>query len=94
MLATHLKIPLLNIDVSMCSPVKKMREFNNIQVPLHKIIVDYLSVYKKYDQMVKIKESDSLNYVSEYVLSTKKVKYNGNLMSLYNNDFRVHMDRW
>src|SRR5690606_16103746 len=40
------------------------------------------------DHTVKLKESFSLDYTGERVVGIKKVKYNGSLQQLYENDFQ------
>jgi DNA polymerase elongation subunit (family B) len=55
--------------------------------PLHIGILDYMQLYDKYDRSVKIKESNSLDYVSGQVLNVKKIKYTGGLQDLYRDNF-------
>lgn len=74
----------LNVNVSRCSPTGKL---DSNKKPLHKLVVDYLAIYKKWDTIVDIKESNSLDSVAETVLGIKKVKYSGSLNDLYRNDF-------
>jgi DNA polymerase elongation subunit (family B) len=44
-------------------------------------------LYDKWDTSVKVKESSSLDFVSEHILGIKKVNYEGNLKYLYENDY-------
>lgn len=64
-----------------------------IEVPAHRIVIDYLDLYKSWDQSVKVKESDSLDFVSGEVLGEKfgKVSYMGDLKKLYQNSKRDFM---
>lgn len=76
----------LNIDYLKCAPTEA---FNRDGMPLHKMIVDYMEVYKKWDKVVWMKESNGLDYVADAVLKVKKIKYQGTLSDLYNNDFET-----
>jgi len=58
------------------------------EMPAHRIIVDYMELYEKWDTSVKVKESSSLDFVSERVIGVKKVNYEGNLKYLYANDYQ------
>jgi DNA polymerase elongation subunit (family B) len=66
----------------------------NYHVPQHRLIVDYMEIYKKWDTSVKVKENDSLNWVGQKLLKMNhaaKVSYDGTLMDLYNNDFEKYV---
>lgn len=58
-----------------------------VELPAHRLVIDYMDLYAKYDQSVKVKESNSLNFVSEHLLGLKKVNYEGNLTHLHQNDY-------
>ena len=55
--------------------------------PLHIGILDYMQLYDKYDRTVKVKESNSLDYVSSQVLNVNKIKFTGSLQDLYRDNF-------
>lgn len=60
------------------------------EVPSHRLVVDYMEIYKKWDTSIKVKESNSLNWVGEKILDLNhgaKVAYSGSLMDLYEQDF-------
>ena len=59
--------------------------------PLHMGILDYMQLYDKYDRSVKVKESNTLDYVSGQIVGLKKIKYNGGLQELYEKDFRKYI---
>ena len=72
------------IDLSFLSPTKKFTTYrplfakgadDNIQIPMHKPMYDYLEIYKKWDESVKTKITNNLDWVSETVLGIKKVKH-------------------
>lgn len=85
----------LNLDISWMSPTKqwyrhKMKDRGKnieIQLPQHKLIVDYLEIYKKWDRTVEPKENNTLDFVAEAAVGIKKVKYPGTLKDLYEKDF-------
>jgi DNA polymerase elongation subunit (family B) len=73
------------IDPGLSSPSGKLLGKN--QLPQHRLIVDYLEIYKKWDRLIKIKESNKLDYVGEAALGIKKFAYSGSLKELYEKDF-------
>jgi DNA polymerase elongation subunit (family B) len=81
----------LGIDPAISSFTGLLRENwetnKHDEIPAHRIIVDYMELYQKWDTSVKVKESSSLDFVSDNVLGVKKVNYEGNLKYLYENDY-------
>jgi len=85
----------LNMDVSWISPTgqwynQKIRDKNRdvfIMLPQHKLIVDYMAIYQKWDRNIEVKENDTLEFVAESALDIKKVKYPGTLQELYEKDY-------
>jgi DNA polymerase elongation subunit (family B) len=61
------------------------------EVPAHRLIVDYMEIYKKWDTSVKVKETNSLNWVGEKIVGVEKIHYDGNLQELYENDFTKYI---
>ena len=59
--------------------------------PLHMGILDYMQLYDKYDRSVKVKESNRLDYVASQVVKLKKIKYNGGLQELYEQDYKKYV---
>lgn len=58
-----------------------------IQGPLHTEIFDYMELVKKYDRVVApTAESFSLDWIAEHAIGANKIKYNGTLQQLYEND--------
>ena len=45
---------------------------------MHIGMIDYLDIYRRWDRTVAIKESNTLDFVSNAVLGTTKIKYNQN----------------
>jgi DNA polymerase elongation subunit (family B) len=80
----------LNIDPSPCSPSHKLSNDDN-QLPMHRLVVDYLDIYRKWDRAIDVKENNTLDFVSHAALGIQKVKYNGTLQELYENDFESYI---
>ena len=86
---------LLNLDVSWLSPTGQWYEHtisdrnkkSTIMLPQHKLIVDYMAIYQKWDRTIEVKENDTLGFVAEEALGIHKVKYPGTLQDLYNKDY-------
>lgn len=79
----------LGIDITAASPTRKIQGNDNIL--MHVGIIDYLDIYRRWDRTVQIKESNSLDFVSNAVLGTTKLKYNGSLQELYENDYEKYV---
>lgn len=85
----------LNMDVSYISPTgqwyqHKIKDHNKdviVMLPQHKLIVDYMSIYQKWDRTIEVKENDTLDFVAEEALGIRKVKYPGTLQELYEKDY-------
>lgn len=75
---------ILGIDVALASPTKALSRDN---VPTHIGMLDYLTLYKRWDRTVQIKESNKLDWVANEILGVKKLHYNGTLQELYENDY-------
>ena len=85
----------LNMDISWLSPTgqwyqHKIKDKNKdviIMLPQHKLIVDYMAIYQKWDRTIEVKENDTLEFVAEAALGITKVKYPGTLQELYDKDY-------
>lgn len=75
----------LSIDISVCSPSGKLIGKN--KMPQHRLILDYLEIYKKWDVVVKLKENNKLDTVAEQATGINKIKYNGSLQELYEQQY-------
>jgi len=82
----------INPDVSSFTnklePLNERDPRNFAELPKHRLLFDYMEIFEKWDQSIKIKESNALNFVAETVLKLKKVDYDGNLKTLYSQDFK------
>lgn len=85
----------LNLDISWVSPTKqwyehKIKDRNKnviVMLPYHKLIIDYMTIYQKWDRTIEVKENDTLEYVAETALGITKIKYPGTLQELYERDY-------
>lgn len=76
-----------NIDIERISPTRTFTNFKitpraggktiNVKVPMHKIIYDYLLVYKTWDMTIQPKENNTLDFVAEKALGIKKLITHG-----------------
>lgn len=89
---------LYTIDIRVTSPTRRMyKEWTppdkaeSPELPMHRLIIDYKLLYEKNDTSVKVKESSSLDFVSEKILGIKKIKFDGSLKKLYDEDFETFM---
>ena len=88
----------LNLDISWMSPTKqwyrhKVMDRNkkvDVMLPQHKLIVDYMEIYKKWDRIIDPKENNGLDFAAEAALGITKVKYPGTFQELYK-DFPKHV---
>jgi len=82
-----------SIDPSVSSFTKRMNKIwsTDFEVPAHRMIFDYMQLYEICDTSIKVKESSSLDYVSNKLVGVEKIKYNGSLQKLYEDDFETFM---
>ncbi|NBP56485.1 hypothetical protein EBU71_08130 [bacterium] len=81
------------IDPNVSSPTKRMNKIwlSDIDIPQHRMIFDYMQLYEICDTSIKVKESSSLDFVANKLTGTQKIKYNGSLQKLYEDDFELFM---
>lgn len=84
----------LGIDPSVASVTKILREPWDMEkktyaeLPAHRMVVDYMELFKKWDTSIRVKESIGLDFVSDSVLGVKKVNYEGTLKTLHLSDYK------
>ncbi len=81
------------IDPNISSPLKRMNKMwgTEFEVPAHRMIFDYMQLYEICDTSIKVKESSSLDFVSQKLVGVDKIKYTGSLQKLYEDDFETFM---
>ena len=79
----------IGITPELASPTGKLiKGFETPEeLPMHRVVFDYMQIYKKWDTSIKVKESASLDFVSEKLLGLNKINYTGSLKTLYAEDF-------
>jgi len=60
-------------------------------VPVHKIIYDYMIVYRQWDRTIEVKENDSLNFVSEKSLGITKVEHEWGFEEFYRDHYMEYV---
>ena len=58
------------------------------ELPAHRMVIDYMELYDKWNSTIKVKESNSLDFVSDGILGVKKVNYEGSLKTLVVSDYK------
>ena len=78
------------IDPSVSSLTKKMNKIwgTNFEVPMHRMIFDYMQLYEIVDTSIKVKESSSLDFVSSKLVGVDKIKYINSIFKL-NDDITI-----
>ena len=66
---------------------KKMKYY--VELPKHRIVSDYQTLYEKFDTSVKLKSSSNLDDVALEVLGIQKVSYVGTPQELYEKDYET-----
>lgn len=81
------------IDPSISSFTKRLSKIwsTEFEVPMHRMVFDYMQLYEIADTSIKVKESSSLDFVSSKLVGVDKIKYTGSLQKLYEDDFETFM---
>jgi len=81
------------INPNESSPLKRLNKMwgTEFEVPAHRMIFDYMQLYEICDTSIKVKESSSLDFVSQKLVGVDKIKYTGSLQKLYEDDFETFM---
>jgi DNA polymerase elongation subunit (family B) len=83
----------VKIDPNVSSFTRRLNKIwsTNYEIPAHRMIFDYMQLYEVCDTSIKVKESSSLDFVSKKLVGVEKIKYNGSLQKLYEDDFETFM---
>ena len=81
------------IDPAISSVTKRLNKvwMTNYELPLHRMVFDYMQLYEICDTSIKVKESSSLDFVASKLVGVEKIKYTGSLQKLYDEDFETFM---
>lgn len=82
------------LNIERISPTQGLTDFKlnrkikiAVKLPTHKVVYDYLQIYQMWDQYVKIKENDTLDWVSNKLLGFKKVEHEEGFEDFYKNHY-------
>jgi DNA polymerase elongation subunit (family B) len=84
----------LRVNPAVSSPTRKLESpwgREHIELPKHRLIFDYMQMYKIFDTKIKVKESASLDFVAQSLTGVNKIKFQGSLQKLYEQDFLMYM---
>lgn len=83
----------IKIDPSISSLTRRMSKvwMKNYEIPAHRMVFDYMQLYEIADTTIKVKESSSLDFVSNKLVGVDKIKYHGSLQRLYEQNFEMFM---
>lgn len=77
---------LLNCrEINKMSPIGSFITDDNL--PVHKMLVDYMQIYSKWDRTVDIKENNTLDFVAKATIGFNKLKMPKSLQEMYDYDF-------
>lgn len=81
------------IDILNSSPTRRLNKvwMSTEEMPAHRMVFDYMQLYEICDTSIKVKESSSLDFVSNKLVGVEKIKYAGSLQKLYEDDFETFM---
>lgn len=79
----------LGINPAICSEDGKLTFKEN--VPKHKLIIDYLEIFKKWGNMGKQLENYTLDHVGEVITGRKKIQYSESLQNMYETNFKKYV---
>jgi DNA polymerase elongation subunit (family B) len=90
-----------NLSLGSSSPIgttsnKRFTDMRNdyvyLNIPDHTLILDMMDVIDDFDMVVMpIKESLSLDYIASQSMGMNKIKYDGDLQQLYENDYSTYV---
>lgn len=83
----------MRINPEVSSPTRRITKAwgGEFEQPAHRMIFDYMQLYEIADTSIKVKESSSLDFVASKLVGVEKIKYSGDLQSLYEKDFETYM---
>jgi DNA polymerase elongation subunit (family B) len=63
------------------------------ELPKHRMVFDYMDIFAKWDTSIKIKESNSLDFIAGKVLGVKKLEFDPgeNLKTVYTSNYYKYM---
>lgn len=90
--------PQLSIKLSSCIGSCNVKSYSNwknerikLPMPCHTLILDMIDVIGEDRVVLPIKESMTLDYIAYESLGVNKIKYDGTLQDLYENDYNKYV---
>lgn len=90
-----------DIDIERISPTRNFTTFKitprsggktiNVKIPYHKIIYDYLLVYKTWDMIINPKENNTLDFVAEKALKINKVNHPWGFKEFFEDHYKEYV---
>jgi DNA polymerase elongation subunit (family B) len=78
----------LQIDPAEASPTGTLTRDG---LPYHIGIVDYMDLYSNWDRSIAVKENNQLNTAAMQTIGVGKIKYDGGLQQLYEDDYQKYL---
>lgn len=78
----------LQIDPAEASPTGTLTRDG---LPYHIGIVDYMDLYSNWDRSIAVKENNQLNTAAMQTIGVGKIKYDGGLQQLYEDDYTKYL---
>jgi DNA polymerase elongation subunit (family B) len=78
----------LQINPSAASPTGTLTRDG---LPYHIGIVDYMDLYSNWDRSISVKENNQLNTAAMQTIGVGKIKYDGGLQQLYEDDYQKYI---
>lgn len=89
-------LSITNSSMNKCMSYKNYTDMRGdkvgLQMPVHTLILDMMDVIGSFDMVVMpIKESLSLDYIASESIGMNKIKYDGDLQKLYEEDYSTYV---
>ena len=90
--------PMLSLKLASCTKQLTKKRFTSrlgdkidLPMPVHTLILDMMDIIKDDITIMPIKESLGLDYIASESVKANKIKYDGTLQDLYNNDYKNYV---
>lgn len=90
--------PMLSLKLSSCTKQMTKKRFTtrtgdkiDLPMPVHTLILDMMDIIKDDIVVMPIKESLGLDYIASESVNANKIKYDGTLQELYENNYKDYV---
>lgn len=80
------KVYKINPNVSSLTRKMNKQWGADFEMPAHRMVFDYMQLYEIADSSIKVKESSSLDFVSDKLVGVDKIKYINSIYKLNNSE--------